>query len=178
MQQAVINGLNRAGMSMQGEDQAPYMLQEEDKKERQSKIDLKSLNYQLSQVKTEGERRFVWFEHIAEPFLTEDYRFTDENGKSFSVPVFITNYPAEICPLARPSDESAGVCDRFELFVDGRELANAFQELNDPDEQARQFKLQLETNQKDPMGYDADYVEALEYGMPPAIGFGMGIDRL
>lgn len=178
MQQAVINGLNHAGMAMYGEGQVPYLLEEPDKKTRQDKVDLKSLNYQLSQVKTEGERRFVWFEHIAEPFLTEDYRFTDENGKSYSVPVFITDYPVEICPLARRSEANYMTCDRFELFVDGRELANAFQELNDPDEQARQFKQQLETNQKDPMGYDADYVEALEYGMPPAIGFGMGIDRL
>jgi lysyl-tRNA synthetase class 2 len=64
------------------------------------------------------------------------------------------------------------------LFVDGRELANAFQELNDPGEQALRFQEQLQSNNKDPMDYDADYVEALEHGMPPAIGFGIGIDRL
>ena len=64
------------------------------------------------------------------------------------------------------------------MFIEGRELANAFQELNDPDEQARRFKEQLDTNAKDAADFDADYIEALEFGMPPAIGFGMGIDRL
>jgi lysyl-tRNA synthetase class 2 len=64
------------------------------------------------------------------------------------------------------------------LFIEGRELANAFQELNDPDEQALRFKEQLESNGKDAMDYDEDYVEALQHGMPPAIGFGMGIDRI
>lgn len=177
MQQAVINGLNHAGMAMHGDNQDPHFLSETGKNGRQSKIDIKSLTYDLNKVKTEGARRVVWFEHVAEPFLTEDYR-ADVDGKSYSVPVFITDYPSEICPLARRKDNDSNICDRFELFVDGRELCNAFQELNDPDEQARQFQLQLESNQKDPMGYDSDYIEALEYGMPPAIGFGMGIDRL
>jgi lysyl-tRNA synthetase class 2 len=177
MQQAVINGLNRAGMSMQGEEQKPLFLNELDKQERQSKIDLKTLAFELSKVKTHGERTAIYFEYVAEPFLTEDYRTTVDD-KSYSVPVFVTEYPVEICPLARPSNHNSMVCDRYELFVDGRELCNAFQELNDPDEQARKFKEQLVTNNKDAMDYDADYVEALEYGMPPAIGFGMGIDRL
>lgn len=177
MKQAVINGLNRAGMITTGENQVPSFLDEEDKKSRQDRIDLKTLTYELSQVKTAGERLAIYFEFVAEPFLTEDYRHT-EGDKSYSVPVFITEYPVEICPLARPSNHNPAVCDRYELFVDGRELCNAFQELNDPDEQARKFKEQLVTNNKDAMDYDADYVEALEYGMPPAIGFGMGIDRL
>lgn len=178
MHQAVINGLNRAGMSMQGDGQVPHMLDEPDKKARQDRIDVKALTYELSQVKTWGQRLAIYFEHIAEPFLTEDYRWKVSEEKSYSVPVFITDYPVEICPLARPKKESPHLCDRYELFVDGRELSNAFQELNDPDDQARKFQAQLETNQKDAMGYDADYVEALEHGMPPAIGFGMGIDRL
>jgi lysyl-tRNA synthetase class 2 len=177
MQQAVINGLNRAGMAMHGENQHPVFLNEDSKKSRQDKIDLTTLTHELSKVKTQGERTALYFEHVAEPFLTEDYR-TEISGKSYSVPVFVTEYPVEICPLARPSNHNPAVCDRYELFVDGRELCNAFQELNDPDEQARKFKEQLVTNNKDAMDYDADYVEALEYGMPPAIGFGMGIDRL
>lgn len=122
-----------------------------------------------------GQKIGVMFEHMAEPYLTQDYRSADDKH---SVPVFITDYPKDLCPLARSKDNNPDFCDRFELFVDGRELANAFQELNDPDEQAARFKEQQSINEKDPMGYDADYVEALEYGMPPAIGFGMGIDRL
>jgi lysyl-tRNA synthetase class 2 len=80
--------------------------------------------------------------------------------------------------LARPQDNNPNFCDRFELFIDGRELCNAYQELNDPVIQAEQFQNQLILNDKDPMDYDFDYIEALEYGMPPAVGFGIGIDRL
>lgn len=142
---------------------------------RNAKISFMNLFTDLNKSHSRGERIAIFFEYLAEPFLIEDYRSAD--GKH-SCPVFITQYPKDICPLARVSDSNPEVCDRFELFIEGRELANAFQELNDPDEQARRFKEQLESNQKDPMDYDADYIEALEYGMPPAIGFGMGIDRL
>jgi lysyl-tRNA synthetase, class II len=142
---------------------------------RRDKIDIAGLNYQLRQITSPGDKWMLLFEHLAEPFLTEDYR-TEDGSKS--LPVFITRYPKSACPLARANDHRTDECDRFELFVDGRELANAFQELNDPDEQARRFKEQLETNNKDPMAYDADYVEALQHGMPPAIGFGIGVDRL
>lgn len=142
---------------------------------RKSKINTQYLIHQLNQVKTRGERVALCFEHLAEPFLTEDYRTADG---SKSLPVFVTEYPIEICPLARRCPYNPNVCDRYELFVEGRELCNAFQELNDPDEQARKFQEQLASNNKDAMDYDADYIEALEYGMPPAIGFGMGIDRL
>lgn len=142
---------------------------------RLKKIDVVSLFHDLNECQSAGAKIGVMFEYIAEPFLTEDYRSKD--GMK-SVPVFITQYPKEICPLARVSDQYPAVCDRFELFVDGRELCNAFQELNDPDEQAERFREQLETNDKDPMDFDADYIEALQHGMPPAIGFGMGIDRL
>ena len=143
--------------------------------ERLKKIDIKGLFHALSNCTSNGEKIYALFEYVAEPFLTEDYRSGD--GKH-SCPVFITQYPKDVSPLARTFDKCDTLCERFELFIEGRELANAFQELNDPDEQALRFQEQLEMNDKDPMAYDADYVEALEYGMPPAIGFGMGIDRL
>jgi lysyl-tRNA synthetase class 2 len=142
---------------------------------RLQKIDVKGMFNSLVECQSTGEKFAVLFEYVAEPFLTEDYRTAD--GKH-SCPVFITQFPKEISPLARSRDNNSQICDRFELYVEGRELANAFQELNDPDEQALRFQEQLENNSKDPMAYDADYVEALEHGMPPAIGFGMGIDRL
>lgn len=134
-----------------------------------------AFHHMMDQCQTRGERLALCFEFFAEPFLAEDYR-TASGSKS--VPVFITDYPKDISPLARANDSDPSVCDRFELFVDGRELANAFQELNNPEEQALRFQEQLESNNKDPMDFDADYVEALEHGMPPAIGFGIGIDRL
>ncbi len=134
-----------------------------------------AFHHLMDQCQTRGERLALCFEFFAEPFLTRDYR---NNDGTKSVPVFITEYPKDISPLARANDDDPSVCDRFELFVDGRELANAFQELNDPDEQALRFQEQLDANNKDPMDFDADYVEALEHGMPPAIGFGIGIDRL
>lgn len=143
--------------------------------QRLQKIDVKGMFHAITECQSLGEKIATLFEFVAEPFLTEDYRTAD--GK-YSLPVFITEYPEEICPLARANDAKPHVCDRFELFIDGRELANAFQELNDPDVQAQAFHDQLQNNNKDPMDYDADYVEALQYGMPPAIGFGMGIDRL
>lgn len=142
---------------------------------RLQKIDMKGLFHNLSLCQNMGEKTATLFGYVAEPFLTDDYRTTD--GKH-SCPVFITEYPKEICPLARANDKNPNICDRFELFVNGHELANAFQELNDPDEQARRFQEQLGINEKDPMDYDADYIEALEHGMPPAVGFGIGIDRL
>ena len=144
-------------------------------RERLSNISLEELFDKINKVKTRGERVAIFFEYLAEPFLAEDYRTADG---SKSLPVFVTEYPIEICPLARPCSYNPLVCDRYELFVEGRELCNAFQELNDPDEQARKFKEQLASNNKDAMDYDADYIEALEYGLPPSIGFGMGIDRL
>lgn len=143
--------------------------------ERVQKIDMKGLFNDMANATTPGEKWYALFEYVAEPFLTEDYR--NPSG-SHSVPVLVRNFPKEVSPLARAHDWKTAECERFELFVDGRELANAFQELNDPEEQALRFKEQLVANNKDAMDFDADYVEALEYGMPPAIGFGMGIDRL
>ncbi|PIQ43925.1 MAG: lysine--tRNA ligase [Gammaproteobacteria bacterium CG11_big_fil_rev_8_21_14_0_20_46_22] len=96
-------------------------------------------------------------------------------------PTFITQYPAEMSPLARRNDENPEITDRFELFIAGRELANSFSELNDAEDQAERFKAQMAakaSGDDEAMAYDEDYVTALEYGMPPAAGVGIGIDRL
>jgi len=96
-------------------------------------------------------------------------------------PVFVTQYPAEVSPLARCNDVDPFVTDRFELFIGGRELANGFSELNDPEEQAARFRAQVDAKaagDEEAMFFDADYIRALEHGMPPAGGLGVGIDRL
>jgi lysyl-tRNA synthetase class 2 len=96
-------------------------------------------------------------------------------------PVFITEHPAEISPLARRNDADPAVTDRFELYIAGREIANGFSELNDPDDQAERFRAQValkNTGDHEAMDYDHDYVTALEYGLPPTAGEGVGIDRL
>jgi lysyl-tRNA synthetase class 2 len=96
-------------------------------------------------------------------------------------PTFIVAYPADVSPLARANDGDASVTDRFELFITGREIANGFSELNDPEDQAARFRAQAkakEAGDAEAMHYDADYIRALEYGMPPAAGEGVGIDRL
>jgi len=96
-------------------------------------------------------------------------------------PTFITAYPTEVSPLARKSDHDPLVTDRFEFFIGGREIANGFSELNDPDDQAARFRKQVEdkdAGNMEAMHYDEDYITALEYGMPPTAGEGIGIDRL
>ena len=96
-------------------------------------------------------------------------------------PTFITGYPLETSPLSRQSDADPEVVDRFELFITGREMANGFSELNDPEDQAARFAAQAkakEAGDEEAMYYDADYVRALEYGLPPTAGEGIGIDRL
>lgn len=96
-------------------------------------------------------------------------------------PTFITQYPAEVSPLARRNDEDPFITDRFELFIAGREIANGFSELNDAEDQAERFQQQVaekDAGDKEAMHYDADYVRALEYGLPPTAGEGIGIDRL
>ena len=137
-------------------------------------------NFRKGWLKSEndGERLFCAYEYLGEPFLTEDYKAAD--GKR-SIPVFITEYPFEISPLARRNDERPDLVDRFELFIHGRELCNAFSELNDPDDQAERFSEQVRkkaAGAEETMDYDEDYIRALEHGMPPAAGFGMGVDRL
>lgn len=96
-------------------------------------------------------------------------------------PTFITHYPVEVSPLARESDSEPGITDRFELFIGGKEMANGFSELNDPEEQAARFRAQVEAREggdEEAMHYDADYIRALEVGLPPTGGLGVGIDRL
>lgn len=96
-------------------------------------------------------------------------------------PVFVTHFPAEVSPLARRTDADPFLADRFELFIAGREIANGFSELNDPDDQAQRFREQLAARERgddEAMFYDEDYIRALEYGMPPAAGIGIGVDRL
>ena len=96
-------------------------------------------------------------------------------------PTFIVDYPAEVSPLARRSDGNPEIVERFELYIAGREIANGFSELNDPEDQDARFKEQAKAKaggNEEAMYYDADYIRALEYGMPPAGGLGVGIDRL
>ncbi len=106
----------------------------------------------------------------------------DETGEAnLREPTFITQYPAEVSPLARKNDEDPFVTDRFELFIAGREIANGFSELNDSEDQAERFKAQVENaaaGDDEAMSYDHDYIRALEYGMPPTTGIGIGVDRL
>jgi lysyl-tRNA synthetase class 2 len=114
-----------------------------------------------------GSLQLVLFETLAEKHLVE--------------PTFVTEFPAEVSPLARRNDRDPGICDRFELFIDAKEIANGFSELNDPEDQAERFREQVrlkEAGDHEAMYYDADYIRALEYGLPPAAGGGLGIDRL
>ncbi|MBK8995242.1 MAG: lysine--tRNA ligase [Myxococcales bacterium] len=148
------------------------------KSPRAKKIDWTNFRKGLGVAENDGERLFSAYEYLAEPFLAEDYRQSDG---SKSVPVFIIDYPAEVSPLARRKDGDPTLVDRFELFVDGRELCNAFSELNDPEDQAARFAEQVAKKTRgaeETMDYDADYIRALEHGMPPAAGFGLGVDRL
>lgn len=96
-------------------------------------------------------------------------------------PTFITAYPTEVSPLARCNDDDPSITDRFELFIGGREIANGFSELNDPEDQAARFQQQVadkDAGDLEAMHFDADYITALEHGMPPTAGEGIGIDRL
>src|SRR5215469_14953067 len=114
-----------------------------------------------------GKLQFTLFEHTVEPQLKQ--------------PTFIIDYPVEVSPLSRKKDSDPFLVDRFEFYVGGRELANGFSELNDPEDQAERFRAQAaekDAGDQEAMFYDADYVRALEYAMPPTAGEGIGIDRL
>ncbi|MDG2060329.1 MAG: lysine--tRNA ligase [SAR86 cluster bacterium] len=114
-----------------------------------------------------GQLQFEIFEKVVEDHLDE--------------PTFIIGYPTDISPLSRKSDEDPDFVERFELFIGGKEIANGFSELNDPEDQAERFKKQVEqkiSGDEEAMEFDADYIEALEYGLPPCAGVGIGIDRL
>lgn len=128
---------------------------------------LKKCGAQLEKDPGLGKLQFEVFEKTVEDKLKQ--------------PTFITDYPAEVSPLARLNDKNSEVVDRFEFYMAGKEIANAFSELNDPEDQAARFKKQVENKAKgdqEAMSYDEDYITALEYGMPPTAGEGIGIDRL
>ena len=111
--------------------------------------------------------------------LLEIFEKTVEGG--LIQPTFITHYPVEVSPLARESDSEPGITDRFELFIGGKEIANGFSELNDPEDQAARFLAQVEAKDAgddEAMHFDSDYIRALEVGLPPTGGLGIGIDRL
>ena len=114
-----------------------------------------------------GKLQIVIFEKTGEDNLRE--------------PTFVTQYPTEVSPLSRKNDDDPFLADRFEFFVVGREIANGFSELNDPEDQAERFRVQAknrEAGDDEAMAFDHDYIRALEYGMPPTAGIGIGIDRL
>jgi lysyl-tRNA synthetase class 2 len=114
-----------------------------------------------------GALQLMLFETVAEKHLIE--------------PTFVTDFPAEVSPLSRRRDGDPDLADRFELFIDAKEIANGFSELNDPEDQAARFLEQAkakDAGDQEAMHYDADYVRALEYGLPPCAGAGLGIDRL
>ncbi|MHB1646110.1 MAG: lysine--tRNA ligase [Candidatus Acididesulfobacter diazotrophicus] len=127
---------------------------------------LQNLNLSIDNNMNYGELLTILFEETVESKLIN--------------PTFVTDYPVESSPLARRNDIDPKVVDRFEFFVAGRELANAFSELNDPFDQEERFKAQVDIKLKEglPAEIDEDYIEALKYGLPPAAGCGIGIDRL
>ncbi|HSX20495.1 MAG TPA: lysine--tRNA ligase [Gammaproteobacteria bacterium] len=128
---------------------------------------MKSKGYPVDSMWGVGRLQFELFEHTVEEKLTD--------------PTFITEYPTEVSPLARKNDQNPEVTDRFELFVGGREIANGFSELNDPEDQAERFRAQAaskDAGDLEAMHYDADYIRSLEHGLPPTAGEGIGIDRL
>jgi lysyl-tRNA synthetase class 2 len=132
----------------------------------------------LRKAHSYGLRVEALFEYVACPRLAQIYRTADG---SHSLPVFITEHPVESSPLARRNEADPRFVDRFELFAEEREVANAFSELNDPDDQAARFRAQLEKRERgdeEAMDFDHDYVRALQHGMPPAAGLGIGVDRL
>ena len=157
-------------------DDAPIKEWAKRSKARGRVIDWANYRKGASKCESRGERVFAAYEYLAEPFLSADYRHDEK-----SVPVFITDFPTEVSPLARKKDADPSLVDRFELFVSGQEVCNAFSELNDPEDQAQRFEAQVAAKSRgaeETMDFDHDYIRALEHGLPPTAGFGMGIDRL
>lgn len=145
--------------------------------EKLPSLDLKDLNsvrnaaeasgLRVDEKWTLGKLQMELFEHLWESSLVQ--------------PTFVTDFPVEVSPLARKNAEDPTLTDRFELYICGREIGNAFSELNDPDDQRTRFEAQMTAKaggDAEAMDYDEDYVQALEIGMPPAAGEGIGIDRL
>lgn len=127
----------------------------------------KKLGIAVNEQDGVGKIQFEIFEKTVEHQLKE--------------PTFITEYPTEVSPLARSNNQNPDIVDRFEFYVGGRELANGFSELNDPEDQAERFRKQVAAKtagDQEAMPYDEDYIAALEYGLPPTAGEGIGIDRL
>ena len=190
MKEAVSRALAKAGLPEEAATrvaEADAPIKEWAKAAKANKREIDWANFRAGAKKCEGpgELLFCAYEYLAEPFLTHDYRSPEGSSPadvaSKSIPVFIIDYPFEVSPLARKKDSDPSLVDRFELFVDGRELCNAFSELNDPEDQADRFQAQVDKKAKgadETMDFDADYIRALEHGMPPAAGFGMGVDRL
>jgi lysyl-tRNA synthetase class 2 len=132
----------------------------------------------LSKAQGEADRRAIQTMHHGE---LVGALFEHHVETTLVHPTFITQYPTAVSPLARRNDQNPDFTDRFELFVAGREIGNAFSELNDPIDQKERFLSQLEAKQRgqqETMDYDEDYIRALEHGMPPTAGEGIGIDRV
>ena len=145
-----------------------------------SQLDADSLK-DLDKVRAVADKLHVPIEKEFGPGKIQLEIFEKTVESKLLEPVFITAFPTEVSPLARRNDDDPDVTDRFELFIGGREIANGFSELNDPDDQAERFRKQVENKEsgdEEAMHYDADYITALEYGMPPTAGEGIGIDRL
>lgn len=132
-------------------------------------------------LQAELSKRKVAFYPTDEIGMLQLKLFEETTEEKLIQPTFIVAHPTDVSPLARSNDEHPEVTDRFELFIAGREIANGFSELNDPEDQAKRFKSQAEAKAQgddEAMFYDSDYIRALEYGMPPTAGEGIGIDRL
>jgi lysyl-tRNA synthetase, class II len=135
----------------------------------------------LTYLRKQCERLGIKFEPEDGPGKLQIELFEKTVESTLLDPIFIYAYPAEVSPLSRRNDADAFITDRFEFFLAGREIANGFSELNDPEDQAERFRAQVARKNRgdeEAMFYDADYVRALEYGMPPTAGLGVGIDRL
>jgi lysyl-tRNA synthetase class 2 len=182
MKTAVLRALDRAGLAAD----VPHEIRKGTgrikewaaKSARAKSVDWSNFAKAMAKVDTDGEALFLAYEYLAEAFYAEDYR-TKSGDKS--VPVFTIDYPFEVSPLSRRKDSDPSLVDRFELFVHGREICNAFSELNDPVDQAGRFRDQVarrERGDEEAMDFDEDYIRALEHGLPPTAGLGMGIDRL